>query len=93
MLALLTTLLLLADPALANKFETIGSGVTGSSRSKLEWARGFLYVVGGISLFSALLAVVVPHNNPLFLNFSNWKKSAAVLSTIGVLALGATLLI
>jgi hypothetical protein len=86
-------LLMVFEPALANKFETIGGGVSGSSSAKLDWLRGFLYVAGGISLLSAIMAVLVPHNNPLFLNFSNWKQSAAVLLGIAVLCFGAALLI
>jgi hypothetical protein len=35
--------------------------------------------VGGLSLLIAILAVVVPRNNALFLNFSNWKQSSIVL--------------
>lgn len=86
-------LLMVFEPALANKFETIGGGVSGSSRAKLDWLRGFFYVTGGISLLSAIMAVLVPHNNPLFLNFRNWKQSAAVLLTIAVLCFGAALLV
>jgi hypothetical protein len=86
-------LLLLFEPALANKFETIGGGVSGSSSAKLDWLRGFLYVAGGISLLSSIMAVLVPHNNPLFLNFRNWKQSAAVLLAIAVLCFGTALLI
>jgi hypothetical protein len=86
-------LLMSFEPVLANKFETIGGGVSGSSSAKLDWLRGFLYVAGGISLLSSIMAVLVPHNNPLFLNFNNWKQSAAVLLAIAVLCFGAALLI
>lgn len=67
------------EPALANKFETIGGGLSGSSGIKREWLQKFFLVVGGLSLLIAILAVVVPHNNALFLNFSNWKQSSIVL--------------
>ena len=86
-------LLWFCEPALANKFETIGGGVSGSSQLKLEWLQGFLYIVGGISLASSLLAVVVPHDNPLYLNYGNWKKSAVVFAIVGLLFIGAGLLI
>ena len=71
--------LLFVDPALANKFETIGGGVSGSSGFKREWLRTFFLVVGGVSLLTALLALLVPHNNALYLNYSNWKRSFAIL--------------
>jgi hypothetical protein len=86
-------LILLCEPASANKFETIGGGVAGSRQFKLEWLQGFLYVVGGIGLLTAALAVFAPHNNPLFLNFANWKQSAVVASLIGVVCIGGALLL
>lgn len=93
-LSLLALLLFVAhEPALANKFETISGGISGSSRMKAAWLKDFLFIAGGISLFSALLAVVIPHNNPLFLNFRNWKQSAVVLLVISLLLFGAALLI
>lgn len=78
--ALLLILLLALDPAFAgNKFETISGGVSGSVKLKKEHIQIVLYVVSGIFLFSALLAVALPHRNALMLNFANWKQSAAVL--------------
>ena len=78
-LLLALVLLLFIEPALANKFETIGGGVAGSSGIKREWLQSFFLVVGGLSLLSALLALLVPHNNALYLNFSNWKRSFVIL--------------
>ncbi len=74
--------LLSVDPALANKFETIGGGVAGSSGFKREWLQNFFLVVGGVSLLTALLALLVPHYNALYLNYSNWKRSFAILVII-----------
>lgn len=71
--------LLFLEPALANKFETIGGGVSGSSGIKREWLQKFFLVVGGMSLLSALLALIVPHNNALYLNYGNWKRSFFIL--------------
>lgn len=76
-------LLVLADPALANKFETISSGMTGSIKVKREFVQTALLVGGGIFWLSAVLAIVVPHSNPSFLNYANWKASAAVLAVLG----------
>lgn len=77
-------LLLFLEPALANKFETIGGGVSGSTGIKREWLQKFLLVSGGLSLLGAILAVVIPHTNAAFLNFSNWKQSAIVLLVFAV---------
>lgn len=80
--------LLCFEPALANKFETIGGGVSGSSGIKREWLQKFFLVVGGLSLLSALLALVVPHNNALYLNFGNWKRSAIILFILSAVFFG-----
>ena len=93
-LVLITSVaLLIGDQAIANKFETIGGGVSGSSAIKREWLQMTLAVAGGISLFSALLAIVLPHRNAAFLNYSNWKQSAIVLSILGVILVSGALLI
>ena len=75
-------ILFAAEPALANKFETIGGGFSGSSGFKRSWLTRFFVVSGGISLFLAVLAVVTPHTNASFLNYGNWKQSAIVLSSL-----------
>lgn len=85
--------LLALEPALANKFETISGGVNGSFRIKTEWLQGFLVVAGGISLSLSVLAIVVPHKNALFLNFSSWKQSSAVLFVISLFCFGGAALI
>jgi hypothetical protein len=94
-LALFTGLLLACiEPACAgNKFEIIGGGVSGSSSIKRAHIELLLYGVGGVFLLSALLAVAIPHRNPLLLNYANWRQSAVLFVIIGVLALiGAVLL-
>ena len=79
---LLAWLALYLEPALANKFETIGGGFSGSSGFKREWLQMFFIVIGGLSLLGAVLAVVVPHKNALYLNFNNWKQSAIIMLVI-----------
>lgn len=74
---------LLCEPVLANKFETIGSGVAGSFRLKREFLQIAFLITGGGFLLTAVLAVVMPHSNAAFLNFRNWKSSAIVLAVIG----------
>jgi hypothetical protein len=76
-------LLLVFESSLANKFETIGSGVAGSFRVKAEFLRGGFLIGGSLFVLAAILAVVVPHSNAAYLNFSNWKSSALVLALIG----------
>jgi hypothetical protein len=80
-------MLALAEPAMAgNKFEIIGGGVSGSSSLKRSQAAMLLFGVGGVFLLSALLATVIPHRNPLFLNYANWRQSAILFLIIGLLA-------
>ena len=81
------------EPALANKFETIGGGVSGSTGLKLEWLQSFLFIVAGMGALGALLAVIYPHNNALYLNYANWKKSAIVMGVIAAIALVIGLLL
>lgn len=91
--ALALLLLCAAEPALANKFETIGGGFSGSSGSKRDWLTRFFAISGGLSLFLAVLAIVTPHTHAAFLNYGNWKQSAAVLCSLaGVFFLMAVLI-
>ncbi|MCB1774814.1 MAG: hypothetical protein KDI88_14455 [Gammaproteobacteria bacterium] len=84
-IAVAVTLALLAvEPALANKFETIGSGVSGSVAIKREWLKLFFYIAAGVCALGAALAVIVPHRNPLYLNHRNWKVSSAVMALFAV---------
>ena len=81
-IALAVGLLLLVDPAYANKFEKISGGVSGTMHVKREWLFYSLIGAGSVSLVCSILAVVVPHNNALYLNFSNWKLSALMFSLV-----------
>lgn len=80
--------LLCVEPTLANKFETIGGGVSGSSGIKRDWLQKFFLVVGGMSLLTAVLALFVPHNNALFLNYGNWKRSFIILLVLSIVFFG-----
>jgi len=88
---LAASLLLITEPALANKFETIGGGVAGSSGIKRDWLAGFFLVAGGITGLLGILAIVTPHSNAAFLNATTWKQSAIVLFilTAGLFLLAA----
>lgn len=81
------SLLLLAEPALANKFETISGGVNGSFRAKTDFIQTLLLTLGSGFMIGAVLAVVVPRTNAAFLNYANWKVSAAVMATLGMVML------
>lgn len=84
MTALPLLLLAVVEPALANKFETIGGGFSGSTGIKREWLQ-WLFLAGGLfGLVGAILAVVIPHKNALYLNYANWRASAIVLAVISV---------
>ncbi|MGB5569143.1 MAG: hypothetical protein WBM81_07545 [Sedimenticolaceae bacterium] len=83
-MALCVLLLLYLEPALANKFETNGGAVSGSSGIKREWLQKFLFVGGGLSLLGSILAAVLPHRNAAYLNYGNWKQSAIVLLVFAV---------
>lgn len=94
MLAALVAALLLAVPeaGFANKFETIGGGVSGSTAIKREWLQVMFFVAAGFCALGAVLVVVMPHNNPLFLNYRNWKTSSFLMGLFA-LVLGAAGLI
>jgi hypothetical protein len=85
LLGLAPLFLLWLEPCLANRFETIGGGLSGSDALKLEWLRNFSLIAGSLCLLGALLAVAVHRRNALLLNYSNWKSSAAVLGVFGAL--------
>lgn len=87
LLLLLPLLLLLVEPSLANKFETIGEGLAGSPIAKAKFLRAVLLTGGTLFMLGALLAVVFPRSHAAFLNFANWKISAAVMATFGTLLL------
>jgi hypothetical protein len=90
---ILALLLCCVEPALANKFETIGGGFGGSSSYKREWLQHFFLATGGVTLTASLLALTFPHGNPLLLNFSNWKASSAVLGALATACFAAAALI
>ena len=84
---------LCGEPALANKFEAIGSGLSGSSSVKREWVQNTFVVGGVLCVLGAVLAVAVPHRNALYLNYSNWKASAVVLTVLASLCFAVAALV
>ena len=86
--------LLLTEPLLAgNKFETIGSGVSGSVALKKADLQIALFCASGMFFVSGVLVLLIPHKNALFLNFATWKKSAIVSLALGSALLSAAVLI
>ncbi|MES9971257.1 MAG: hypothetical protein ABW092_14590 [Candidatus Thiodiazotropha sp.] len=85
----LFVLLLLSEPLLANKFETIGGGVAGSTRVKVEYLQVIAYVAGGIFLLAGILAIVLHDKNAQTLNYTMWKPSAAIFFLLGIAAIAA----
>ena len=76
------------EPAMANKFETIGSGVSGSSNVKIEYLKGIAIVAGIIMFIAATLAVVTRNRNTLTLNHTMWKSSSIILFLLGLISIG-----
>lgn len=79
--------LILCEPVLANKFETIGGGVQGSTRVKIEYLQVIAYVASGIFFISGILAIVLHNKNAQTLNYTMWKPSAAIFFILSILAL------
>jgi hypothetical protein len=74
---------------MANKFKTIGSGVQGSSKIKVEYLHVIAYVVGIIFLIAGILAIALHKSNALTLNYTMWKHSAALFFIFGIGAIAA----
>ncbi|MCG8489942.1 MAG: hypothetical protein AB2551_07370 [Candidatus Thiodiazotropha sp.] len=87
---LVFALLMLSDPLMANKFETIGGGVQGSTKIKVEYLKTIAYVASGIFLIAGILAIALHNRNAQTLNYTMWKSSAAMffILSIGMVAAG-----
>jgi hypothetical protein len=86
--ALLIVLLTLSDPLLANKFETIGGGVQGTTKVKIEYLQIIAYVASGIFLIAGILSIALHNKNSQTLNYTMWKSSAAMFFILS-LGMGA----
>ncbi len=76
------------EPSFANKFETIGSGVSGSVKIKKEYLKIISYVTGTIMLIAGVLAVTMRNKNSQALNYTMWKSSAIVFFILSFITLG-----
>ncbi len=63
LISLLILVFIYIEPALANKFETIGSGVSGSVKIKVEYLKTISYVAGGIMLIAGVLTLTMRDKN------------------------------
>ncbi len=81
--------LFFCEPLLANKFETIGGGVQGSTKIKVEYLQIVAYVASGIFAVAGVLAIVLRNKNAQMLSYTMWKSSAVLffLLAIGSLSL------
>jgi len=78
-----------SEPSLANKFETIGGGVLGSTKSKVEYLQWIAYATGGIFLISGVLSILLHDRNALTLNYTMWKLSSAIFFLFSIAAFAA----
>lgn len=81
------------DPALANRFETIGSGVSGSMEIKIEYLKLSAFVISGLLFFSGLLAMTTNKKNAHELNYTAWKPSSIIFFVLGFTALIVALIL
>ncbi|MEW8506027.1 MAG: hypothetical protein AB2598_04945 [Candidatus Thiodiazotropha sp.] len=81
--------LLSGGPLLANKFETIGGGVQGSTRVKIEYLQVIAYVSGGIFLVAGILAIALHNKNSQTLNYTMWKPSAVIFFLLSISSFAA----
>lgn len=75
------------DPALANRFETIGGGVVGSRKIKLEYLRVIAFAAGAVFLVAAAATVITHKRNAQMLNYTMWKPSTFIFTLLGTGAL------
>jgi hypothetical protein len=85
--------LLFCEPLLANKFETIGGGVQGSTQLKVEYLRAIAYVAGGIFMASGVLTIALRNKNAQTLSYTMWKPSAVLFFLLSIGAFVAAVMI
>lgn len=88
LLLFLTLALIHIEPAVANKFETIGGGVAGSAKIKIEYLKYIFFIAGIILLIGGALAVLTRNKNSLSLNHTMWKSSSIILFILSFIAIG-----
>ncbi len=76
--------LFFCEPLLANKFETIGGGVQGSTKIKVEYLQIVAYVAAGFFTVSGVLAIVLRNKNAQTLSYTMWRSSAVILFLLAI---------
>ncbi|MGD8908491.1 MAG: hypothetical protein PVF13_09070 [Chromatiales bacterium] len=90
---LILTGLFFSEPLLANKFETIGGGVQGSTQLKVEYLQAIAYIASGIFFSSGILTILLRNKNAHALSYTMWKPSAAIFFLLSVGALAAAVML
>lgn len=73
----------------ANKFETIGGGVAGSTSIKLMYLRPISIGFGLFFLACSLLSLTpLGHKNALTMNHTRWKLSSGIFFLLSVISFG-----
>ena len=84
--------LLLAEPALANKFETIGGGVSGLSREKVLLLKEIVRYSGAFLIFLGGIALITRKRFEGFIGAAGKGTNAATRGGIAMLVIGGVLI-
>ncbi len=82
------------EPALANKFETIGGGVSGMDKEKIELLQTISLYAGGFFFFLAITVALTRNRFEGFVGYSSRKdqgialKGAATLMVVAFIFVG-----
>ncbi len=85
---ILSLALIYIEPAVANKFETIGSGVSGSASIKIEYLKIIAFITGIIMFIAGVLTVTTRNKNSLALNHTMWKSSSIIFFILSFVTIG-----
>ncbi|MEN8178093.1 MAG: hypothetical protein ABFS39_05675 [Pseudomonadota bacterium] len=91
LLCIFTLILVSVDPVFANKFETIGSGVSGSVKVKIEYLKIIAYVAGVIMFTAGVLSITMRAKNSQSLNYTMWKPSSIIFFILSFFFIGTGL--
>jgi len=80
------------EPALANKFETIGGGVSGLSHEKVQLLKEIVRYAGGFLMFLGILALITRNRFEGFVGGAKKGTSAATQGGIVLLVIGLLLI-
>jgi len=80
------------EPALANKFETIGGGVSGLSREKVLLLKEIVRYAGGFLMFLGVMALITRNRFEGFVGNAKKGANAATKGGIALLVIGLLLI-